>query len=295
MKALFRATRRVSRQCVRASRRMSFSTGPAGSAFEGKRVVVTGSTSGIGAAVARRFAQGGARVVINGFGQQQDIDRLVSELVESGAPQVEYNAADLSSTDGPTALVEDAAAALGGPIHILVNNAGIQYTSPVEEFPIEQWNRVIAINLTAVFAATRAAIPQMTENGFERVINVASVHGLVGSTNKSAYVAAKHGVMGLTKVTGLEMASSQPGRLTCNAVCPGWVKTDLVEKQIQDRADKAGTSFEAETQALLSEKQPSQIFVQPEHLADAVAFLASDSAANMNGSSIVMDGGWTSQ
>jgi 3-hydroxybutyrate dehydrogenase len=280
---------------MRATAARAASASARAATLENKRVLVTGSTSGIGAAVAKCFAARGARVVLNGFGDADAISRLQAELREAGSPQVEYDSADLSDAGETERLIRESADLLGGPLHVLVNNAGIQHTSPVHEFPREQWDRVIAINLSAVFHGTRAVIPQMVENGWGRIVNVASVHGLVGSRNKAAYVAAKHGVMGLTKVTGLELAAAHRGAITCNAVCPGWVRTELVERQIEAKADAEGVSVELGAELLLQEKQPSLNFVQPWQLGEAAVFLASDAASQMNGTHMAMDGGWTSQ
>lgn len=246
--------------------------------------------------MARSFAQRGARIVLNGFGAEEQIEALRQELHEAGSPQVEYDGADLMDAAETVRLVRDSAERLGGPLHVLVNNAGIQHTAPVRDFPEDQWDRILAINLSAVFHGTKAVIPQMAENGWGRIVNVASVHGLVGSVHKAAYVAAKHGVIGLTKVTGLELAAAHRGAITCNAICPGWVRTELVERQIEARAAAmGGVPIEEAAEDLLAEKQPSKAFVLPSQLGEAAVFLASDAAAQINGTRLAMDGAWTAQ
>ncbi|BAE51481.1 3-hydroxybutyrate dehydrogenase [Paramagnetospirillum magneticum] len=259
--------------------------------LNGKRALVTGSTSGIGLGIARALAAQGASVMLNGFGDGAEIEALRAGLAKEFGVTVLYNGADLSKPDGAGVLVRDAEARLGG-VDILVNNAGIQHVSPVEEFPLERWDAVIAINLTSVFQAIRAALPGMKARGWGRIINVASAHGLVASVNKSAYVASKHGVLGLTKVVGLETAETD---VTCNAICPGWVLTPLVQKQIDARAEAQGVPVEQAGRDLLSEKQPSKKFTTPEQIGDLAVFLCSGAGANMTGTSLTMDGGWTAQ
>lgn len=259
--------------------------------LNGKRALVTGSTSGIGLGIARALAAQGASVMLNGFGDAAGIEALRSGLAEEFGVTVLYNGADLSTHDGAGELVRDAEARLGG-VDILVNNAGIQHVAPVEEFPLERWDAVIAINLTSVFQAIRAALPGMKARGWGRIVNIASAHGLVASVNKAAYIAAKHGVVGLTKVVGLETAEID---VTCNAICPGWVLTPLVQKQIDARAAAQGVPVEQAGRDLLSEKQPSKKFTTPEQIGDLTVFLCSPAAANMTGTSLPMDGGWTAQ
>ena len=259
--------------------------------LNGKRALVTGSTSGIGLGIARALAAQGASVMLNGFGDAAEIEALRAGLAGEFGVTVLYNGADLSKSDGAGELVRDAEGRLGG-LDILVNNAGIQHVAPVEEFPLERWDAVIAINLTAVFQGIRAVLPGMKARGWGRIVNVASVHGLVASVNKAAYIAAKHGVVGLTKVVGLETAEID---VTCNAICPGWVLTPLVQKQIDARAEAQGVAVEQAGRDLLAEKQPSKKFTTPEQIGELAVFLCSPAAANMTGIALPMDGGWTAQ
>lgn len=253
-----------------------------------KVAVVTGSTSGIGLGIARQLAAAGADLMINGFGDAAEIEALRAELASTYGVRVAYNGADLSVAAEATGLIASTVRELGS-VDVLVNNAGIQYVSPVQEFPLERWDAVIAINLTAVFLTTRAALPIMQERKWGRIINIASVHGLVASADKSAYVAAKHGVVGLSKTVALETAGSG---ITCNAICPGWVLTPLVQKQIDTLAAKENLSLEEAKTRLLSEKQPSLQFATPEQLGGLAVFLCSDAAAQMTGVALPMDGGW---
>ncbi|RAU22330.1 3-hydroxybutyrate dehydrogenase [Paramagnetospirillum kuznetsovii] len=259
--------------------------------LKGKVAVVTGSTSGIGLGIARAMAAEGAKIMLNGFGDAAEIERLRSSLAAEFGVTVLYSGADLSKTDGAGDLVRDAEARLGR-VDVLVNNAGIQHVAPVEEFPLDRWDAVIALNLTAVFQGTRAALPGMKARGWGRVINIASAHGLVASVNKAAYIASKHGVVGLTKVVALETAEID---ITCNAICPGWVLTPLVQAQIDARAAREGVSVEQAGRDLLSEKQPSKKFTTPEQLGGLAVFLCSSAAANITGASLTADGGWTAQ
>ncbi|WP_256643798.1 3-hydroxybutyrate dehydrogenase [Stenotrophomonas sp. 9(2022)] len=259
--------------------------------FSGKVAVVTGSTSGIGLGIATALARQGADIVLNGFGDAQDIERIRSSLEGEFGVRVTHDGADLSRGDAVREMIARTVATMGR-IDILVNNAGIQHTAPIEEFPVEKWDAILALNLSAVFHATAAALPHMKQQGWGRIINIASAHGLVGSVNKSAYVAAKHGVVGFTKVTGLENAGTG---ITANAICPGWVRTPLVEKQITALAERDGTDQESAARELLAEKQPSLQFVTPEQLGQMVVFLASDAAAQMTGTALPMDGGWTAR
>lgn len=259
--------------------------------LKGKNAVVTGSTSGIGLAMAREFAANGANVVINGFGDAQAIEQERAGIEKEFGVKAVYLNADLMKGEAARQFIGDAVKALGS-IDILVNNAGIQHTDTIENFPPERWDAIIALNLSAVFHGTAAALPHMQKQGWGRIINIASAHGLVASVNKSAYVAAKHGVVGLTKVTALENAGKG---ITCNAICPGWVRTPLVEKQIQALAEKKGLEIEAAAKELLAEKQPSLQFVTPKQLAGAAVFIASDAAEQMTGTTLTLDGGWTAR
>jgi len=259
--------------------------------LKGKVALVTGSTSGIGLGIATAFAQQGADIVLNGFGDAAAIEKERAGLAEKYGVKVIYDGADLSKGDAVRGLVENAVRQLGR-IDILVNNAGIQHTALIEDFPVEKWDAILALNLSAVFHGTAAALPHMKKQGFGRIINIASAHGLVASANKSAYVAAKHGVVGFTKVTALETAGQG---ITANAICPGWVRTPLVEKQITAMAEKNGVDQETAARELLSEKQPSLQFVTPEQLGGTAVFLASDAAAQITGTSVSVDGGWTAR
>ena len=259
--------------------------------MRGKAAIVTGSTSGIGLGVARALAAGGADILLNGFGDQASIEGLVSEMRNQYRNKVAYSGADMSKPGEVAAMVAQAARELGR-VDILVNNAGIQHTAPVEEFAAEKWDAVLAINLSAAFHAIRAALPQMKARNWGRIVNIASTHGLVASTHKVAYVAAKHGVLGMTKVVALETARSG---ITCNAICPGWVLTPLVQKQIDERAAKEGIPVERAKVELLAEKQPSLEFATPEQIGAAVAFLCSEAAAQIRGVALPVDGGWTAQ
>jgi 3-hydroxybutyrate dehydrogenase len=259
--------------------------------LEGKVALVTGSTSGIGLGIARGLAGAGAGIVLNGFGDPGHIDGLRRELADRHGVLTHYSAADMSKPAEITAMVDEAVGELGG-LDILVNNAGIQHTAPVQDFPPEKWDAIIAINLSAVFHATRAALPLMLERGWGRIINIASAHGLVASVQKSAYVAAKHGVVGLTKVVALETATMG---VTCNAICPGWVLTPLVQQQIDARAAREGIPVEQAKRDLLAEKQPSGAFTTTEQIAALVLFLCSDAAEQIRGAALPVDGGWTAQ
>ena len=256
-----------------------------------KVALVTGSTSGIGLGIARSLAGAGANVVLNGFGDPALIDKLLGEFKSQYNVKASYSAADMSKPAEIAAMVAQVARELGG-MDILVNNAGIQHVAPVEEFPLEKWDAVIAINLSAAFHAIRAALPHMKAKKWGRIINIASTHGLVASAQKAAYVAAKHGILGLTKVVALETANTG---ITCNAICPGWVLTPLVQKQIDDRAARQNTSVEKAKADLLGEKQPSLEFATPEQIAAAALFLCSPAAAQIRGIALPIDGGWTAQ
>lgn len=259
--------------------------------LNGKTALVTGSTSGIGLGIAKALARQGANIVLNGFG---DVDGPRAEVLAAGeaaGARVAYHGADMSRP----AEIEDMlkyAATQFGRVDILVNNAGIQHVASVQDFPVEKWDAIIAINLTSAFHTTRLALPGMLANDWGRIINVASVHGLVGSAQKSAYVAAKHGIVGLTKVTALETA---PTGVTCNAICPGWVLTPLVQKQVDAKAAALGISNEEAKKVLLGEKEPSMQFTTPEELGELAVFFCSAAANNVRGVAWNMDGGWVAQ
>jgi 3-hydroxybutyrate dehydrogenase len=257
----------------------------------GKTALVTGSTSGIGLGIAHRFAAAGAQIVLNGFGDAGEIEHTRAEIESRFGVRALYNGADVGDAGAVEAMVQAAAAELGS-VDVLVNNAGIQFTASIEEFPIEKWNAILATNLSAAFYGTRAALPLMRRRGWGRIINIASAHGLVASVQKAAYVAAKHGVLGLTKVTGLETAGSG---VTCNAICPGWVLTPLVQKQIDANAARDGKSAQQAEHDLLAEKQPSKRFATPEQIGGLALFLCSDDAREITGTSLSVDGGWTAQ
>jgi 3-hydroxybutyrate dehydrogenase len=254
--------------------------------FNGKTALVTGSTSGIGLGIAQVLAQAGANLILNGFG---DASAAIAEVARHGT-RVGHHPADLSDVQQIEDLFAYADREFGG-VDILVNNAGIQHVAPVESFPTERWDAIIALNLSAVFHSTRLALPGMRQRNWGRIINIASVHGQVGSVGKAAYVAAKHGVIGLTKVVGLETATTP---ITCNAICPGWVLTPLVQKQIDDRA-AGGIDPQQAQHDLLAEKQPSLAFVTPEHLGELVAFLCSEAGSQVRGAAWNIDGGWLAQ
>ena len=259
--------------------------------LSGKTALVTGSTSGIGLGIARALAGAGANVLLNGFGDRALIDKLLAELKSQYKVEAFYSAADVSRPADVATMVAQAARELGG-VDILVNNAGIQHVAPVEEFPIGKWDAVIAINLSAAFHTIRAALPHMKARGWGRIVNIASTHGLVASAQKAAYVAAKHGILGLTKVVALETAASG---ITCNAICPGWVLTPLVQKQIDARAARERIDPAAARAQLLGEKQPSLEFATPEEIGGAALFLCSPAAAQIRGIALPVDGAWTAQ
>ena len=255
--------------------------------LKGKTALVTGSTSGIGLGLAKALAAQGANIVMNGFGE---VDAAVAQVKALGV-QVSYHGADMSKPAEIEAMVRHAESTFGG-VDILVNNAGIQHVARVENFPPERWDAVIAINLSSAFHASRFALPGMQARNWGRILNIASVHGLVASAEKSAYVAAKHGLVGLTKVTALENAISG---VTCNAICPGWVLTPLVQKQVDAKAAALGINNEEAKRQLLAEKEPSLQFTTPEELGALAVFLCSKAADNVRGVAWNMDGGWAAQ
>lgn len=255
--------------------------------LNGKTALVTGSTSGIGLGVAQSLARQGANVVLNGFGDAVGAQAAVTAL----GVRVGYHSADMSKPTEIAAMMSYAETTFGG-VDILINNAGIQHVAAVEQFPIERWDAIIAINLSSAFHTTRLAVSSMKAKGWGRVINIASVHGLVASAQKSAYVAAKHGVIGFTKAVALETAATG---VTVNAICPGWVLTPLVQKQIDDRAAREGITIDQARLDLLGEKQPAQQFVTPDQLGELVVFLCSPAADQVRGVAWAVDGGWTAQ
>jgi 3-hydroxybutyrate dehydrogenase len=257
--------------------------------LEGKVSVVTGSTSGIGLGIARALAASGSSVVLNGFGRSEDIEATRRDLSsEFGVPAL-YSAADMTK---PADIAQMAALALDrlGRIDILVNNAGIQHVAPIDRFPVEKWDAILAINLSSAFHTTRFVLPAMRKQEWGRIVNIASAHGLVGSPFKSAYVAAKHGILGLTKVVALETAEQG---ITCNAVCPGYVYTPLVETQIEGQAKAHGIPRDEVIRDVLLAQQPNKKFATVEELGSLVTFLASDAAASITGAALPVDGGWT--
>jgi 3-hydroxybutyrate dehydrogenase len=252
-----------------------------------KTALITGSTSGIGLGIAKALARQGANIVLNGFG---DVDGPKAEISALGA-KVAYHGADMSKAEDIEAMMAFAAAEFGR-VDILVNNAGIQHVARIEEFPVAKWDAILAINLSSAFHTTRLALPAMREANWGRIINVASVHGLVASAEKSAYVTAKHGVVGLTKVTALENATTG---VTCNAICPGWVLTPLVQKQVDAKAAALGVSNDEAKKLLLGEKEPSMQFTTPEELGELAVFFCSPAGKNVRGVAWNMDGGWAAQ
>jgi len=256
-----------------------------------KVALVTGSTSGIGLGIAKALAAQGADIMLNGFGDAGLVKGLMNEISHSFGVRVLHHGADMSKPTEIEDMIRATESKLGR-IDVLVNNAGIQHVAPIDEFPVERWDAVIAINLSSAFHTIRCALPGMKKRGFGRIINVASVHGLVASAQKSAYVAAKHGVVGLTKVVALENAQTP---ITCNAICPGWVLTPLVQKQVDARAQAKKISNDDAKRDLLMEKQPSGEFVTPEQLGELAVFFCSDAASQVRGVAWNMDGGWFAQ
>ncbi len=259
--------------------------------LSGKTALVTGSTSGIGLGIAHALAAQGANIMFNGFGDAALINQLQQQTASDHGVKTAYNGADMSRPAEISTMMKEAATYFGG-VDILVNNAGIQHVANIEDFPIERWDAVIAINLSSAFHTTRLALPYMQQKNWGRIINIASVHGLVASAGKSAYVAAKHGLIGLTKVTALENAHTG---ITCNAICPGWVLTPLVQKQVDARATRESIPAEQAKKELLMEKQPSGEFVTPEDLGAMAVFLCSPAANQVRGAAWNMDGGWAAQ
>lgn len=255
-----------------------------------KLALVTGSTSGIGLGIAHSLAKKGYNIMLNGFGDKHDIKSLCDRMAYEHSVDVHHSGADLSSTTE----IEEMMRVCGdhGGVDVLVNNAGIQHVAPVDSFPTPMWDKVIAINLSAVFHTTRLAIPVMRERNWGRVVNIASAHGLVASPNKSPYVASKHGVVGFTKSVALELAHTG---VTANSICPGWVKTPLVEQQIQHQAERLGITVEESTHQLLEEKQPSLQFATTTQIGEITVFLCSDSANEVRGAAWSVDGGWTAR
>ncbi len=258
--------------------------------LKNKIALVTGSTSGIGLGVARALAAQGADILFNGFDEAQEIAKIRAEIEQQNV-RTDYYSHDLTEANQIEAMMEIIHADWGR-VDILVNNAGIQHVAPVTDFSVDKWDQVLALNLSAAFHTSRLVLPAMQKNNWGRIINIASVHGLVASTQKSAYVAAKHGLIGLTKVVALENARSG---ITCNAICPGWVLTPLVQKQIEARAENDRTSLAVAQDKLLGEKQPSAQFVKPEQIGAMSVFLCSDAASEIRGAAYVMDGGWSAQ
>ena len=259
--------------------------------LRGKTALVTGSTSGIGLGIARALAAAGADVMLNGFGDPARIEALRVEIAQAQQVRVAYEAADISKPAEIAAMVARTQQEFGA-LDILVNNAGIQFVSDIENFPEDRWDQIIAINLSAVFHGMKAAIPGMKAKGWGRIINIASAHGLVASGQKVAYVAAKHGVVGATKVAAIELANAG---ITVNAICPGWVLTPLVQAQLEARAAAEGTDVETQKVKMVAEKQPMGKFTTPEAIGGLAVFLCSDTAATITGAPMSIDGGWIAQ
>ena len=259
--------------------------------LKGRIAVVTGSTSGIGLGIARALAAAGCDIMMNGFGDPSEIEQQRRGLETEFGVTALFNGADLSNGEQCADLIQEAGKRFG-KLDILVNNAGIQHVCPIESFPVDRWDAIIAINLCAAFHTIRAALPGMKSAGWGRIINIASVHGLVASVNKSAYVAAKHGLIGLTKAAALELAGTG---VTCNAICPGWVLTPLVKQQIAARAEQDKIPIQQAEHELLIEKQPSRKFTTVEQVGALAVFLCSPGADNITGVPLLVDGGWTAQ
>jgi 3-hydroxybutyrate dehydrogenase len=259
--------------------------------LQGKRALVTGSTQGIGLGMAQALAAQGCAVMLHGLAEPQRLTALRNELTAIHGVPARAHGADLTRLAEIEDLIQTTTRELGG-LDILINNAGIQHTSPVEDFPPERWDAILAVNVSAAFHTIRLALPGMRRQGWGRIINTASVHGLVASVNKAAYVAAKHGLVGLTRAVGLETAGSG---VTCNAICPGWTRTELIEPQIMARAAQLGVDREEGARHLLGEKQPSRQFVMVEQLGQLAVFLCSEAASQITGAALPVDGGWTAQ
>jgi 3-hydroxybutyrate dehydrogenase len=257
--------------------------------FKGKTALVTGSTSGIGLGIARRLATGGANLVLNGFGDAVEIETLRADLAKQCGVAVVYDGADMTRPEQIESMMQNAIARFGS-VDLLINNAGIQHVAPIDEFPVDKWNAILAINLSAAFHTTRIALPAMRKKGWGRIVNIASAHALVASPFKAPYVAAKHGIAGFTKAAALEVAEHG---ITVNAVCPGYVRTPLVEKQIPDTAKARGITEEQVVRDVLLATQPTRKFVTVGQIAELTAFLCTDAAASITGAMLPIDGGWT--
>jgi 3-hydroxybutyrate dehydrogenase len=259
--------------------------------LKNKVAIITGSTSGIGLSIARELAKEGCKIMLNGLGDKEDIEKTKKDLRDEFSTEIEYSNADMSKPDQ----IQDMALQIQerfGKCDILVNNAGIQFTASIEDFPPDKWETILSINLSAAFYTIRAILPILKKQGWGRIINIASAHGLVASQNKAAYVSAKHGLVGLTKVVALENATNN---ITCNAICPGWVHTPLVQQQIVNLAKQESISLEDATVKLLEDKQPSLKFVDSKHLGRMVVFLCSEAGSSITGAALSVDGGWTAQ
>lgn len=257
----------------------------------GKTALVTGSTSGIGKAIAVELAKAGCDIMLNGFGETAEIATQMEELTAAHGVTVRHHGADMAVPAEIESCIAETVETFGG-IDILVNNAGIQVVSPLEDFPPEEWDRVIAINLSHAFHTTRLALPHMRKSGWGRIINMSSAHGLVGNLHRAAYISAKHGLMGLTKVTALETATEN---ITCNAICPGMVKTPLVDRLVTNYGTEHGLDYDDAARAIMAVKQPSLSLIMPEDVGVLLVFLCSDAAAQITGAALPIDGGWTVQ
>ncbi len=259
--------------------------------MHGKNALVMGATSGIGLAVAKRIAANGCNLAISGLGEPDQIQQLLTDIRKESGAEAVYCDADLRDSGNIYRAVDELIAEIGD-IDILINSAGVQHVAAVEEFPVEKWDEILAVNLSAVFHATKAVLPGMLRGGWGRIVNICSTHGLVGSSKKSAYVAAKHGVVGLTKVVALEHAQQ---KITCNAVCPGFVDTDLVRSQIRDIAAKGNLTYEDAREEFVASKHPSRRFISTDEISSIVLYLCSEASAGITGAAIPVDAGWTAQ